>query len=204
MQCLSKSFILLMGLLLAASLAVVGCGKKDSAAQDLAALSAGPQFSTSRDEEGFVVQHFDATGDGVADVIRYFEEFPDPSNPAVTRRRMRKMEIDVNGDGKVNIRRFYDDHVNIHREELDKTLDGKIDTINHYDGSNLARKEILDPGENRVLATRYYTRNVIERVEKDTSGNDQIDYWEYYEEGVLTRVGRDHTGDGRADHWQQR
>lgn len=195
---------LLLGFtLIALCLAATACTNRGASA-DMESLSSGPQFSIGRDSEGFVVRQFDATGDGTVDVVRYFEEHPDPNNPAVTRRRMRKMEIDVNGDAKVNVRRFFDDHGNIAREELDKTFDGHIDTINYYEGGHLSRKELLAPGENRIAATRFYRRGVIERVEVDTSGDSRTDYWEYYDEGVLTRVGRDESGDGRADRWQQR
>jgi hypothetical protein len=189
-------------LVLGIACALPACNR--SARSDLDTLTGGPQFTLKRDEQGLVVQLFDATGNGIVDVARYFEEYPDPNNPAVTRRRMRKMEIDVNGDQNVNIRRFYDDHGNIWREELDKSLDGRMDTVSYFEGGQLIRKELIDPDTGRITATRFYRRGVIERVEIDTSGNDQTDYWEYYEEGVLTRVGRDLDGDGRVDSWRQR
>ncbi|MBA2662593.1 MAG: hypothetical protein H0U74_09885 [Bradymonadaceae bacterium] len=189
----------LMALLVAA-----GCSSDEGAKKNSSAHNAGALFSTSRNAEGFLVQKFDANGNGRPDVIKYFEEAPDPNNPAITKRSLRKVEIDVNGDGHVNIRRFYDKIGNLAREELDVDLDTRIETINHYDAGQLARKEILDVEQDRVVATRFYLRGQIFRVEKDTNGNNKIDYWEYYEEGVLTRVGRDMSGDGRADAWQQR
>lgn len=181
----------------------VGCGSSDAASEP-DAVNTGSQFSTRRDEDGLIVQMFDASGNGQADIVKFFEESPDPSNPAVTRRMLRKVEIDVNGAGRVNIRRVYNDQGDLFREELDVDLDGRFDTINTYSGGALAKKELLGDDGVSVVTTRYYQRGTITRVESDTNGDGQIDLWEYYEEGVLTRVGRDLDGDGRVDRWTQR
>ncbi len=183
---------------------VVGCGSSEQASKPTSSIVPTSHFSSSTDEEGLLVHKFDSNGDAIPDVIKYFQEIPDPQNAAITKRLLRKVEIDANADGFVDIRRFYDDFGNVVREELDANLDGTIETINYYDGGVLTRKEILNKEDNHVDATRYYLRGKLLRVEKDTSGNGEIDYWEYYEEGVLTRLGRDRTGDGRADEWLQR
>ncbi len=182
----------------------VGCGSSEQASRPTNSIIPTSHFSTSIDEEGMIVHKFDSNGDSIPDVIKYFQEAADPQNPAITKRSLRKVEIDANADGFVDIRRFYDDFGNVSREELDANLDGKIETINYYDGGILTRKELLNVEDNKVEATRYYLRGKLLRVEKDTNGNGEIDYWEYYEEGVLTRLGRDRTGDGRADEWLQR
>lgn len=190
----------LVGLLLLAT----GCSSDESISRPTSSMIPASNFSASVDDEGLIVHKFDSNGDNQPDVIKYFQEAPDPYNAAVTKRFLRKVEIDANADGNVDIRRFYDDFGNVIREELDANLDGKIETINYYDGGALTRKELLNIKDNRVEATRYYLRGQLLRVEKDTNGDGKVDYWEYYEEGVLTRLGRDHTGDGRADIWQQR
>lgn len=183
---------------------IVGCGSNETASRPSSSIVPTSHFSASVDDEGMIVHKFDSNGDSVPDVIKYFQEAPDPQNPAITKRFLRKVEIDANADGFVDIRRFYDDFGNVVREELDANLDGTIETINYYDGGVLTRKELLNVKDNHVEATRYYLRGKLLRVEKDTTGNGEIDYWEYYEEGVLTRLGRDRTGDGRADEWLQR
>lgn len=185
----------------ALSLACSGDQKKD----DKEMMPEIRQVTTeTRNEQGQIVRGYDANGDGKPNVIRYLEEVADPDDPTQTIRKLRKMEIDVNFDGRINIVRNYDDAGRLRTEESDLNLDGTLDIISHYDRGSLAKKEILEPGTKRVVATRYYAGGNVLRVEKDTTGDNLIDYWEYYEQGVLDRIGRDFNADERADTWQKR
>lgn len=184
---------------LIALLLLGGCGKKDK--KDDLAIS-GPTFT--RDEEGNLVRHFDIDGDEKPDVTKTFKDFPDPADPSATKSRIYKKEVDVNSDGKVDLRRMYNEAGQLMQEEVDTDLDGRIDVVNHIDNGNLVRKDILDPESGVVLASRYYFDGSIQRVEQDTNNDSKVDYWEFYEQGVLDRIGRDLNGDGRADTWQRR
>ena len=88
-------------------------------------------------------------------------------------------------------------------EEVDLDLDGKADVINHVDNKRVVLKEMLD-GDGKVVGSRYYDADTIQRVEKDTTKDGKIDYWEFYEQGILDRIGRDVNADGRADSWTTR
>lgn len=177
----------------------VGCGKKDK--KDDFAIT-GPTFS--RDEDGNLVRQFDIDGDDQPDVTKTFKETPDPEDPSVTKSALIKKEVDVNSDGKVNMRRTYNELGALMLEEVDTDLDGRMDVVNHIDNGNLVRKDLLDAASGTILASRFYFEGSIQRVEQDTNNDDKVDYWEFYEQGVLDRIGRDLNGDGRADTWQRR
>lgn len=157
-----------------------------------------------RNELNQIVRAYDGNLDDKPDVIRYLDEVADPEDPSKTIRKLRKMELDVNYDGRIDVIRAYDEAGKLKSEESDVNLDGSPDIISYYDRGALAKKEILEPGTRRVLATRYYAGGNVLRVEKDTNADTKIDYWEYYEQGVLDRIGRDFNGDERADSWQKR
>lgn len=186
---------ILMTLLLVAA----ACGK-NGADDDLA--FEGPTYT--RDEEGNIVRQFDIDGDNNTDVTKYFKEYPDPEDPSIIRQRIYRKEVDVNSDGKINIRRTYNERGELMLEEVDDDLDGVMDVVNHIDSGKLVQKDLIDGETGQVLAVRYYWDGQIQRVERDTNSDAKTDYWEFYEQGVLDRIGRDLDGDGRADTWQRR
>lgn len=175
------------------------CGKKNR--KDDFTIT-GPTFE--RDADGNLVRKFDIDGDDKPDVTKTFKEVADPDDPSVTKSRLIKKEVDVNSDGKINMRRTYNELGALMLEEVDTDLDGRMDVINHIDNGNLVRKDLLDQGSGVVLTSRYYFEGNIQRVEQDTNHDSKVDYWEFYEQGVLDRIGRDLNGDGRADTWQRR
>ncbi len=180
----------------------VACAGDDERTGDR--IDGAASLTTEETEDGLIVERLDTRGDGHADILRYYEEYQDPRQEDRTRRRIRKMEIDVTGDEIINVRRHYDDHGNVEREENDQNLDGTIDTILEFTGGELSRKKVMtDDGED-VAEYRIYYDDELVRIEQDSSGNGQIDRWEHYEGGVLLRIGRDTNSDGSADTWQMR
>ena len=186
-----------------ASLSVLGCSSSGETQSDEERAVAGG-MTTDKTEDGLIVERLDTEGDGNADIIRYFEEYRDPRDETRTRRRLRRMEIDVTADGKINVRRHYDDHGNVELEENDLNLDGRMDSTLYFVGGELARKELMDPDGEYVRERRIYYDGQIVRVDTDFNGNGETDRWEYYENGVLMRIGSDTVGDGAADTWQLR
>ena len=151
-----------------------------------------------------LLQRSDSNGDGEADVFKQFLDFPDPDNPAVTKRRLEKLMIDVNYDGRVDVSREFNELGDLRVEKSDVNLDGTVDVVSYYDNGDLAKKELLRSGD-KIEATRFYNESgQLLRVEKDTNDDGKTDYWEYYEQGVLDRIGRDYNADGAADGWQRR
>lgn len=182
----------------------IGCGGKDKKDDANPAEAQIPREQEERMADGQIILKFDNDGDGKADVIKTLEEYPDPDDPAVTLRRTRKMEMDVNSDGKINIIRDYDDAGTLRQESSDTNLDGSIELVAYYEKGKLVKKEHLDPKTGRITDHRYYANGNLLRLERDTNNDDKIDYWEYYTDGTLERIGRDFNGDGRADSWQKR
>ncbi len=188
------------------SLGAIACSSSAETADDeeLADGTAAGGITTDESEEGYIVESLDTRADGHADIVRYFEEYRHPRDETRTQRRIRKMEIDVTGDQQFNVRRHYDDHGNIQREENDLNLDGVMDSTLYFVGGELARKELMDPSGEYIQERRIYYEGQLVRVDTDLTGDGETDRWEYYEEGVLMRIGRDTVGDGAADTWQLR
>ncbi len=184
--------------------AAIGCGTDDGAQSDADRLAGQPTLTTDETDDGLIVEYLDTNGDGNPDIIRYFEEYQDPRDETRIRRRLRRLEIDNNNDETINVRRFYDDHGNVEREENDQNLDGNIDTILEFTGGELSRKQIKDPSGEYIHEQRIYYEGQLVRVETDSDGNGEINRWEYYEDEVLMRIGLDTNGDGSADTWQLR
>ncbi len=183
-----------------------GCGSDQAAKKGKAASLKnfeGPSITTSK-EDGLIVEKYTLDDDDKPDVIKYFEEYPDPDDKSVTKRRLRKKEVDVNSDGTIDIVRLYNKQGTPTKEKLDVDLDGKFDTINYYDNGDLVKKEHLSDDASRVVETKYYSDGKIVRVEKDTNNDNKPDYWEFYEQGTLDRIGRDLNADGKADTWTRR
>ncbi|MFW5967269.1 MAG: hypothetical protein ACOCV2_07110 [Persicimonas sp.] len=158
------------------------------------------------EEDGYLVKRYalDSDDKETLQLTKYFEEYKDPDDESVTKRRLRKKEVDLNSDGTVNLVRKYDKDGNIRTDRLDENLDGTFDLVKHYDDGELARKEVLGEDGEEVVEVRYYSDDTITRVEKDRDQDGEVDYWEYYERGRLDRIGRDQDGDGSADNWTRR
>lgn len=202
------SILLIAGLCLGTGILSSGCAADNKTTQKPQKVKSlkdfeASNFSTSKEGE-FIVERYSLDGDEEPDLIKYFEEYPDPDNANVTLRRLRKKEVDVDSNGSMDIVRLYDIEGVPTKEKMDRNLTGNIDTISYFDNGNLVRKEALNEDGTRVLETRYYTEGVIMRIEKDKSSDGQVDYWEYYEVGTLDRVGVDLNADGRADTWKRR
>ena len=179
-----------------------GCGS-DNAAQTGTPVGDGPSVEET-EEDGLIVARFALDDDDRPDVIKYFEEYPDPDDEEVVLRRLRKKEVDVNSDGVIDIVRNYNAEGTPTDEELDVNLDGIRDARHVYDHGNLVRKDLFGADGKAVTEWRFYEDGTILRVEKDLNGDGKVDYWEFYEQGTIDRVGRDIDGDEAADQWTRR
>lgn len=196
------AFVGLVAVLAAGS---AGCGSDEAAKKGRAdgLENLGPRLTTT-EEDGLIVERYTLDDDDKPDVVKYFEEYPDPEDESVIKRRLRKKEVDVNSDGKIDIVRLYNKNGTLLKEHLDVDLDGHADTVSYFDNSELAKKELLSEDASEVVETRYYSDGKLLRVEKDLNKDEKVDYWEFYEEGTLDRIGRDIDADGRADSWTRR
>lgn len=189
---------------LALCMALGACKSTSKKTEIKPAMRAIPVSGESRLEDGTIQRTYDDNNDGLSEVTKFFVEEADPDDPTELTRRLVRMQLDVNSDGKINVLRYYNKRRKLEREELDQDLDGRIDIISFYDNGELAKKQTLQKDSDKIESTRFYAGGTLLRLERDMSGDGLVDYWEYYEQGVLDRIGRDFNADGRADSWQKR
>ena len=120
-----------------------------------------------------VCREVDLNGDGIKDVVRYYDDEGSPL----------REEADRNFDGRMDLLVIFQDGMVV-RKELDTNGDGIVDAKIFYEDGKPFRAERDSRG--RSTATHW-----------------QPDTWEYYEKGRLVRVGVDLDGDGRVDRWDR-
>ncbi len=120
-----------------------------------------------------VCREADLNGDGVKDVVRYYN---DEGRPL-------REEADRNFDGQMDIITFFQDG-RVVRQELDGNGDGRVDTKIFFERGRMVRTE-------RDLGGRSSTAQW------------RPDRWEYFEDGRMVRMGTDLDGDGTVDRWDR-
>jgi hypothetical protein len=111
--------------------------------------------------------------------------------------------VDVNNDGKPDIRRVYEGDREICRIS-DLNRDGKPDMFEYYDATGQLRRREADYDDNGIVnAIEYYENGKLVRQELDTTNQGRIDTWDTFDPatGKRTKRERDATGDGRIDQW---
>jgi hypothetical protein len=116
----------------------------------------------------------DLNGDGIKDVVRYYN---DEGRPL-------REEADRNFDGQMDTITVFQDG-RVVRTEIDSNRDGRVDTKIFYDDDGTPLRTERD------LAGR------------STAETWRPDRWEYFENGRLVRMGTDVDGDGRVDRWDR-
>jgi hypothetical protein len=200
--------------LLAIALALVACKasintKANTGPDRASALSADVKGSggercdaTKADRE---VSEYDTSGDGVPDVRKVFLN----AGTGVEARLVTICrESDVNGDGKKDVIRYYDDEGRSLREEADRNFDGKMDVVLVFQDGKVVRKELDENHDGRVDTKLFLENGKPIRAERDLAGRStdthwQPDRWEYYEDDQMVRMGTDLDGDQRVDRWDR-
>ena len=121
-----------------------------------------------------------------------------------------RIEIDLNFDGKIDIKRFYKKNVKTH-EMFDLDYDGKIDLITYYSQGYPFKKAYFLHSKTKPDVFKYFEvegkkgkKHIrLVRKERDTDLDGKIDYWEYWENGSLDRIGRDTDFNGKVDVWEK-
>lgn len=111
--------------------------------------------------------------------------------------------VDVNNDGKPDIRRVYDGQHEICRIS-DLNRDGKPDMFEYYDKTGQLRRREADYDDNGIVnAIEIYENGKLVRAELDTTNQGRIDTWDTFDPASGKRIKRerDATGDGRVDQW---
>jgi hypothetical protein len=111
--------------------------------------------------------------------------------------------VDVNNDGKPDIRRVYDGAHEVCRIS-DLNHDGKPDMFEYYDKTGQLRRREADYDDDAfVNSIEIYENGKLVRAEIDTTNQGKIDTWDTYDPNTGKRIKRerDATGDGRVDQW---
>lgn len=154
---------------------------------------------------GREVSAYDTTGDGRPDVRKVFLSI---GGGAEARLVLICRETDVNGDGRKDVIRYYDDDGRSLREEADRNFDGKMDQILIFQNGSVVREELDSNYDGKIDTKLFYEKAQPIRAERDIKGRSspaqwRPDRWEYYEEGRMVRMGTDLDGDGRVDRWDR-
>ena len=145
------------------------------------------------------VTEFDFNRDGQPDVWTYTVAAKDAEGRDID--RVVRKELDISGDGKVDITRYYGEDESIEREAMDLDFDGRVDQVNYFEKGAIVRKERDLDYDGRPDLWVHFERGRIARKERDTDGNGKVDYWEYWEADQVDRIGEDLDGDGTVDRW---
>lgn len=98
--------------------------------------------------------------------------------------RVERIEIDEDGDGKVDRWEFYDADRRLQRASFSRQHNGVLDATAFYgaDGE-IQRVEISTAGDGRFNRVEFYQSESLTRVEEDTNGDGRVDKWETYATG---------------------
>jgi hypothetical protein len=112
-------------------------------------------------------------------------------------------EVDLNFDGHVDVVRFYGpDGRTVVREEHDFDFDGRLDQIAFFEDGRLVRKELDTNFNNRIDTWLWCEDGKVTRAERDRRGNGEVDTWEFFEGGLLAQVAYDLNNDGKPEKWE--
>ena len=199
-------------LLLGCALALVACGgskqkgpKTGTRAESLDVRGSGGERcdATKPDRE---VNEYDTSGDGSPDVRKVFVALGVEEEARLV---MICRESDVNGDGRKDVIRYYDDNGRSLREEQDRDFDGRMDLILVFQDGEPRVKEIDQNRDGKVDTKIFLDKGgKAERAERDLASRStpeawRPDRWEYYQEGRMVRMGTDLDGDSKVDRWDR-
>lgn len=112
--------------------------------------------------------------------------------------------VDVNGDGKPDIRRVYGGSGREACRVTDLNRNGKPDLFQYFDAAGNLRRREADYDESGVVdAIEHYENGKLVRVEYDTLARHQLDTWDFYDPATAKRIRRerDSRGTGHIDQW---
>ena len=191
----------LLALLLSAACSGGGAQQGANPAQNAAPKEPTVLGGCGAPTNGEELQTTDINSDGLPEVCKYYKEIDDPERPGRRRNLLVRQDVDVNWDGKVDIKRLFDASGTVTKEEWDADYDGRVDEVRLFESGTIVRSERDQNNDGSMDVFRYYADGQLERKETDSNGDGQTDRWEYYRGRVLDRVGVDKDHDGTVDSW---
>ena len=173
----------------------VGCSNKVKQKEDL--------LSTERNPNGTLVMRFDLNGNGKPNLWKHFREEITDTEKTVRKVLVRR-EMDIDNDGKVDVKQYFDKDDAMTRAEFDLDYDGRFDATEFYKDGKPVKRSLDRNGDGKPEITKYYQLGKVVMKERDENGDGKLDVWEYYEDDKLVRVGRDKDGDGKPELFDDR
>ena len=154
---------------------------------------------------GREVSQYDTSGDGKNDVRKVFVALGEGVEERLV---MICREADVNGDGRKDVVRYYDDEGRSLREESDRDFDGRMDMALVFQDGKVVQQEIDENRDGKVDTKIFVADGKFVRTERDLAGRStpdrwRPDRWEYYENDRVIRMGTDVDGDSKVDRWDR-
>lgn len=183
-------------------LGLLACPKESAAS---AAASGGPTIPTGTagvmteraTADGLTEVSVDLNGDSKAEIINYYRM-------ADGNKLLLRKDVDLNRDGRIDVRSSYDEAGLRVQEEMDGDFDGRADWVDHYIAGKRTMSEVDTDFNGTFDLFKYYENSRVRRKERDSDSNGKIDFWEYLDEaGSVTKTGRDNDGDGVMDERSQ-
>lgn len=176
------------------ALLAIGCGPKDGSIESNNDSEQAARLTETINSDGQVEQQIDINSDGKPDVFNYFQ--PRSDGP----RTLKRKDVDLNWDGQIDVRTWFNADGSIEKEEMDGDFDHTVDWVDHYQGGKRVLSEVDTDYNGAFDLFKIYEAGKVRRKERDSNGDGRVDYWEYLDEnGVVQKVGRDIDGDGVMD-----
>jgi hypothetical protein len=180
--------------------ALTACAKKaETGASQLPPTQVAEKMAPDPSDVGLILQEIDLDRDNNPEIFNYLKE-----REGAPRLLVRK-EMDLNRDGRVDVRSFFDDSGRLVREEMDSDYDKAFDHTDIYQDGVRVMSEYDTDADGAANVHKYYVRNeqgvpVLDRKERDEDGDGKIDVWERFDAtGQVVRTARDTDGDGKMD-----
>ena len=147
--------------------------------------------------DGLTEVSVDLDGDAKAEIINYYRM--SDGNKLLMRK-----DVDLNRDGRVDVRSTFDEAGLRVQEEMDGDFDGRADWVDRYISGKRSVSEVDTDFNGTFDLFKYYENGRVRRKERDSDSNGRVDFWEYLDEaGSVTKTGRDNDGDGVMDERSQ-
>lgn len=183
--------------------ALVGCPKAadqtTTAGSDAATIPSGTAgvMTERATADGLTEVSVDLDGDKKAEIINYYRM--SDGNKLLLRK-----DVDLNRDGRIDVRSSFDEAGLRIQEEMDGDFDGRADWVDKYIAGKRSMSEVDTDFNGTFDLFKYYESGRVRRKERDSDSNGKIDFWEYLDEaGAVTKTGRDNDGDGIMDERSQ-
>jgi antitoxin component YwqK of YwqJK toxin-antitoxin module len=110
------------------------------------------------------------------------------------------LDNDTDGDGRADIKNYYDDESKLVKVGFSSAGNGIIDAWEYRDAAGeIERIEVSRRQDGVVDRTEFYQAGQLARVEEDDDRNGRVDRWLTYEAGILMEEAEDRNGDGTPD-----